>query len=100
MSTNLEITPRVAEVVTLLHDARQTLIKEGVWENLEQLGDWCPAKVGRERDELRAEVERLRKALNEIADLCQLTCVTFEQQSFRATRIAREALAGKEGDRG
>jgi cell division protein FtsB len=51
MSTNLEITPRSSEAIALLKTAKHLLEQEGVWENLEQLGDWCPAKVGRERDE-------------------------------------------------
>lgn len=40
----------------------------------------------------KSEVERLREALQTIANLCQLTGVNFEAQSFEATEIARAAL--------
>jgi hypothetical protein len=43
--------------------------------------------------EARAEAARLREALEKIHGLCQLTCVSFKEQSFTATRIAQEALA-------
>jgi hypothetical protein len=51
------------------------------------------ARLERERDEAREQRDRLVEALNKIADLCQMTCMTFETQSFKATEIAIEALA-------
>lgn len=38
------------------------------------------------------EAMPLREALETIRDLCQTTCMTFEEQSFKATRIAKNAL--------
>jgi hypothetical protein len=51
------------------------------------------ADLERELAEAKAQLDRLVEALNKIADLCQMTCMTFETQSFKATEIAIEALA-------
>jgi hypothetical protein len=37
-------------------------------------------------------IERKDTALREIAHLCQTTCLSFVDQSFEATKIARAAL--------
>jgi len=42
---------------------------------------------------LEREREMLRTALEEIYNLCQVTCLSFEEQSFEATKIASSALA-------
>jgi hypothetical protein len=45
-----------------------------------------------ENQALRIENAMFKSALIQIHDLCQQTGKTFEDQSFDATRIAREAL--------
>ena len=50
-------------------------------------------RVTQERDEARAQRDRLAKALGQIADLGQMICMAWEPQSFKATEIATDALA-------
>jgi len=45
--------------------------------------------------QLETENIRLRSALVEIGNLCQLTGMSFEDQSFTATRLVQEALQPK-----
>lgn len=45
--------------------------------------------------ELQTENTLFRSALIQIERLSQTTCLSFEDQSFDATRIAREALTVK-----
>jgi hypothetical protein len=51
----------------------------------------------RELAEAWNQRDTLAEALDRIADLCQMTCMSFETQSFRATEIAIAALAAVKG---
>ena len=47
---------------------------------------------------LERERDMLRTALEDIYNLCHVTCLSFEEHSFEATKIAGSALAKlKEG---
>lgn len=52
-----------------------------------------------ENIKLTEQRDRLAEALDKIADLCQMTRMSFETQSFRATEIAIEALAAVKGEK-
>ena len=49
-------------------------------------------RIAAERNAAIAERDALVEALHKIADLCQMTMMSFETQSFRATDIAINAI--------
>ncbi len=53
---------------------------------------WLIIESEKELACLESENAELKSALIRIRDLCQQTCVSFEDQSFRATDIATEVL--------
>jgi len=78
MSDNLVLTEKIMGAVQCLNTAEEILKCEGVFDNLEQLSGWSPhhyAKRERERAEkAEAEVERLRKLIEQLFDATEPAC--------------------------
>lgn len=56
-------------------------------------------KANAELSKAKEDNEQMRKALIVIATLSQMTGLSFESQSFRATEIARSAIAASKGNK-
>lgn len=61
----------------------------------DELQDILHSAITKFAAELQAENALFKSALIEIHNLSSQTCRSFEDQSFDATRIAREALTSK-----
>jgi hypothetical protein len=86
------------DLLTEQLDFQQKLSREYVdlntgWRNKWECAVEMAALAEIERDEAREQRDTLAEALDRIADLCQMTCMSYETQSFRATEIAINALA-------
>jgi hypothetical protein len=75
-----------------LTKARAALKTGGLMDIIDRAGHERAHAI-RERDEAEKQRDTLAEALDRIADLCQMTCMSYETQSFRATEIAINALA-------
>jgi hypothetical protein len=87
-----------------LAEAREELSE---WRTLRSWGgtpqivdDFIKGQQSRIHAAQDAEKQRdaLAEALERIADLCQMTCLSFETQTFTATKIAIAALAAVKGE--
>lgn len=86
------------ELNRLLRERDEARAKAASWiHEWRELREFCQ-NLNQDANDRMSERDMLRTALEQIANLCQLTCLSFEEQCFEATKIASSALAQlKEG---